>query len=106
VGTLEQIVNDIVTLADSGAVEVVLDPNPDPRPRDFAAEQRQLLEITDAFKQREREQPSISGGNRCQVDHDALLVDAVEEAVERSALRAHTVDGRQPTLHPGPHLAA
>lgn len=55
VGTLEQVVNDVVALASSGAVEVVLDPNPDtPRPRDFSTEQRHLLEIKDAYEQRER----------------------------------------------------
>ena len=53
VGTLEQVVNDVVALAGSGAVEVVLDPNPDtPRPRDFSTEQRHLLEIKDAYEQR------------------------------------------------------
>ena len=50
VGTLDQVVGDVAALADLGAVEVVLDPNPDtPRPRDFAAEQRQLLEIKEAY---------------------------------------------------------
>ncbi|MEH1130633.1 TIGR03619 family F420-dependent LLM class oxidoreductase [Micromonospora sp. CPCC 206061] len=53
VGTLTQVVDDVAALAEAGASEVILDPNPDsPRPRDFATEQRQLLEIRDAFRAR------------------------------------------------------
>lgn len=51
VGTLDQVVSDVAALADAGAVEVILDPNPDaPRERDFATEQRHLLEIKDAYE--------------------------------------------------------
>jgi probable F420-dependent oxidoreductase len=51
VGSLEQIVGDISALAEAGAAEVILDPNPDrPRPRDFGDEQRQLLEIKRAYR--------------------------------------------------------
>jgi probable F420-dependent oxidoreductase len=61
VGTLTQIVDDVVALADCGASEVILDPNPDtPRPRDFATEQRHLLEIRDAYRDRAHT-PSASG---------------------------------------------
>jgi len=50
VGTLEQVVDDVLALARLGAAEVILDPNPDrPRPRDYAAEQRQLAEIRAAY---------------------------------------------------------
>jgi probable F420-dependent oxidoreductase len=50
VGTLEQVVGDVHALAGLGASEVILDPNPDePRPRDYAAEQRQLAEIRQAY---------------------------------------------------------
>jgi alkanesulfonate monooxygenase SsuD/methylene tetrahydromethanopterin reductase-like flavin-dependent oxidoreductase (luciferase family) len=50
VGTLEQVVGDVRSLADLGAVEVILDPNPDqPRPRDYAAEQRDLRDIQQAL---------------------------------------------------------
>ena len=53
VGTLEQVVDDVVALAGTGATEVILDTNPDtPRPRDFTTEQRHLLEIKDAYEQR------------------------------------------------------
>jgi probable F420-dependent oxidoreductase len=53
VGTLDQVVGDVLSLAELGAVEVVLDPNPDaPRPRDHAAERRDLLEIRDAYEKR------------------------------------------------------
>jgi probable F420-dependent oxidoreductase len=55
VGGVEQIVGDINALAQAGAVEVILDPNPDlPRPRDFGAEQEQLLEIKQAYQPRSR----------------------------------------------------
>lgn len=38
VGSVEQIIDDIGALARVGAIEVILDPNPDlPRPRDFVA---------------------------------------------------------------------
>jgi alkanesulfonate monooxygenase SsuD/methylene tetrahydromethanopterin reductase-like flavin-dependent oxidoreductase (luciferase family) len=50
VGSLDQVVGDVAALAGLGAAEVILDPNPDqPRPRDHAAEQRQLREIKDAY---------------------------------------------------------
>jgi probable F420-dependent oxidoreductase len=50
VGTLAQVVGDVRALAGLGAAEVVLDPNPDqPRPRDYAAEQRQLADIRQAY---------------------------------------------------------
>lgn len=50
VGSLEQIAGDINALAAAGAVEVILDPNPDrPRLRDFGAEQGQLVEIKRAY---------------------------------------------------------
>ncbi len=50
VGTLDQVVGDVRALAGLGAAEVVLDPNPDhPRPRDYAAEQRHLTEIRQAY---------------------------------------------------------
>ena len=53
VGTLDQIVDDLVALAGLGAVEVVIDPNPDTlRARDFGTEQRQLLEVKEAYEQR------------------------------------------------------
>lgn len=53
VGTLDQVVGDVVALAEAGAGEVILDPNPDsPRPRDFTAERRHLLEIRDALHAR------------------------------------------------------
>jgi alkanesulfonate monooxygenase SsuD/methylene tetrahydromethanopterin reductase-like flavin-dependent oxidoreductase (luciferase family) len=53
VGTLAQVVDDVAALVALGATEVVLDPNPDtPRPRDFAAEQRQLVEIKEAYAAR------------------------------------------------------
>jgi probable F420-dependent oxidoreductase len=53
VGTVEQIVSDVRKLADLGAAEIVLDPNPDrPRPRDFALEQQQLGEIHAAYDTR------------------------------------------------------
>ena len=49
-GTIKQIVADIRLLADLGAAEIVLDPNPDkPRPRDFALEQAQLAEIRSTY---------------------------------------------------------
>ena len=49
VGTLEQVVGDVRALAALGAAEVILDPNPDqPRPRDYAAEQRDLSAIRGA----------------------------------------------------------
>lgn len=50
VGTLDQVVGDLRALEGLGAVEVILDPNPDtPRPRDFAAEQREMREIRTAY---------------------------------------------------------
>ena len=50
VGTLAQVVGDVGALAGLGAVEVILDPNPDrPRPRDYGAEQRDLREIKEAY---------------------------------------------------------
>jgi probable F420-dependent oxidoreductase len=53
VGTVEQIVDDLVALADIGAVEIILDPNPDrPRPRDFATERACLLDVRDGFRRR------------------------------------------------------
>jgi probable F420-dependent oxidoreductase len=53
VGTLDQVVGDIVALAELGAAEVILDPNPDaPRPRDFGAERGHLREIKDAYQRR------------------------------------------------------
>ena len=53
VGTLDQIVGDLVALAGLGAVEVIGDLNPDaPRARDFGTERRQLLEVKDAYEQR------------------------------------------------------
>ncbi|MER7460605.1 TIGR03619 family F420-dependent LLM class oxidoreductase [Micromonospora sp. NPDC126480] len=53
VGTLDQVVDDVVALAGTGAAEVILDPNPDtPRPRNFAVEQDHLLQIKDAYHQR------------------------------------------------------
>jgi probable F420-dependent oxidoreductase len=55
VGTVAQVVGDVAALAAAGATEVILDPNPDrPRPRSFSAEQRQLLEIKDAFERGRR----------------------------------------------------
>ncbi len=49
VGQLDQVVGDVLSLADLGAVEVILDTNPDaPRIRDFDRERRDLLEIRDA----------------------------------------------------------
>lgn len=49
-GSIAQIVDDVRFLADLGAAEVVLDPNPDmPRPRDFALERRQLAEIRSGY---------------------------------------------------------
>jgi alkanesulfonate monooxygenase SsuD/methylene tetrahydromethanopterin reductase-like flavin-dependent oxidoreductase (luciferase family) len=49
VGTLAQVAEDVRAFAGLGAAEVILDPNPDqPRPRDYAAEQRQLTEIREA----------------------------------------------------------
>jgi probable F420-dependent oxidoreductase len=53
VGTLDQVVGDVLALADLGAVEVILDPNPDiPRPRDHDAERRHLVEIREAYEKR------------------------------------------------------
>jgi probable F420-dependent oxidoreductase len=53
VGTLEQVVSDLLALEACGATEIVLDPNPDaPRPRDHATERRHLLEIRDAYRSR------------------------------------------------------
>lgn len=50
VGTLDQVVADIRTLEALGAVEIILDTNPDsPRPRDFLTEQRDLTKIKDAY---------------------------------------------------------
>ncbi|AGZ42068.1 TIGR03619 family F420-dependent LLM class oxidoreductase [Actinoplanes friuliensis] len=50
VGTLDQVAGDVRALAELGAAEVILDPNPDsPRPRDFGVEQRQLREIKTAL---------------------------------------------------------
>lgn len=50
VGTLNQVVDDVIALTELGAAEIVLDPNPDrPRPRDFAAEQRDLARIRAAL---------------------------------------------------------
>ncbi|WBB95610.1 TIGR03619 family F420-dependent LLM class oxidoreductase [Solwaraspora sp. WMMA2080] len=52
VGTLAQIVGDVRALTECGAAEIILDPNPDvPTRRDFAAEQRQLVEIVQAYRQ-------------------------------------------------------
>jgi probable F420-dependent oxidoreductase len=49
VGTLDQVVADLAALTACGADEIILDPNTDePRPRDYATEQRHLLEIRDA----------------------------------------------------------
>jgi len=49
VGTLDQVVSDLLALADCGATEIILDTNPDePGPRDYATEQRHLTEIRDA----------------------------------------------------------
>ncbi len=57
VGTLDQVVDDVAALAALGATEVILDTNPDaPRPRDFAVEQRHLLEIRDAYRDRSNRQ--------------------------------------------------
>ncbi len=51
VGTVGQVAGDVTALAALDAVEVILDTNPDsPRPRDFAVERRQLLEIRDALR--------------------------------------------------------
>jgi len=53
VGTLDQVVGDVAALAALGAAEVILDPNPDqPRPRDYAAEQREIREIKEAYADR------------------------------------------------------
>jgi len=53
VGTLDQVVGDVAALAALGAAEVILDPNPDqPRPRDYAAEQREIREIKEAYAAR------------------------------------------------------
>jgi probable F420-dependent oxidoreductase len=53
VGTLDQVVSDLVALTACGATEIILDPNTDePRPRDYATEQRHLLEIRDAHAER------------------------------------------------------
>ncbi|HLL67152.1 MAG TPA: TIGR03619 family F420-dependent LLM class oxidoreductase [Micromonosporaceae bacterium] len=53
VGTLDQVVDDLAALAENGAVEVILDTNPDtPRLRDFRTEQRHLLEIKQAYERR------------------------------------------------------
>jgi hypothetical protein len=50
VGTVNQIVRDVCALAELGAAEVVLDPNPDrPRPRDFVVEQQHLRDIRDTY---------------------------------------------------------
>ena len=50
VGTLEQVTGDLHLLADLGAAEVVLDPNPGTtRPRDYATERRHLTEIKQAY---------------------------------------------------------
>lgn len=54
VGTLDQVVDDLVALADTGAGEVILDPSPGgPRPRDFATERRHLREIRHAYARRD-----------------------------------------------------
>ena len=51
-GRLDQIVDDVLSLVDLGAAEVILDSNPDePRARAFGVEQRHLLEIKDAVQQ-------------------------------------------------------
>jgi probable F420-dependent oxidoreductase len=53
VGTLDQVVSDLLALADCGATEIILDSNPDePRRRDHATEQRHLLEIREAHDRR------------------------------------------------------
>jgi probable F420-dependent oxidoreductase len=53
VGTLEQVVADLGALADLGAVEVILDANPDrPEPRDFDAERANLLDVKQAWENR------------------------------------------------------
>ncbi len=50
VGTLAQIVGDVVELARLGASDLILDTNPDhPRPRDYAEERRHLTMIKDAL---------------------------------------------------------
>jgi probable F420-dependent oxidoreductase len=55
VGTVGQIVGDIAALEAIGAVEVILDTNPDtPQPRDFEVERRQLLEVRDGYVTRQR----------------------------------------------------
>ena len=52
VGRMDQIVDDVLALADLRATEVILDTNPDePRDRNFGVEQRHLLEIKDAVQQ-------------------------------------------------------
>jgi probable F420-dependent oxidoreductase len=61
VGTLGQVVDDLAALADLGAVEVILDPNPDRlEPRDFDTERRQLLEVKQAWEQRSAARPALS----------------------------------------------
>ena len=51
VGTLGQVVGDVRALEALGAAEVILDPNPDqPRPRDYATEQRHLAAIKQALR--------------------------------------------------------
>ncbi|WP_199517356.1 TIGR03619 family F420-dependent LLM class oxidoreductase [Nucisporomicrobium flavum] len=53
VGTLAEVVEDVATLEQLGASEVILDANPDtPRPRDFDAERRHLVEIAQAYAAR------------------------------------------------------
>ena len=50
VGTLDEVVGDVVALERLGATEVILDANPDtPRPRDFAVERGHLVEIVQAY---------------------------------------------------------
>lgn len=62
VGTLGQVVSDLLALGACGAREVVLDPNPDtPRPRDHDTERRHLLEIRDAHREALREEGPPAG---------------------------------------------
>ena len=52
VGTLTQVVGHVRALEALGAAEVILDPNPDqPRPRDYATEQRHLAAIKQALRE-------------------------------------------------------
>jgi hypothetical protein len=62
VGSVEQVAGDVAALAALGAVEVILDPNPDsPRPRDFAEEQRHPGAIRNALQLPSGTRPARDG---------------------------------------------